>query len=318
MSANGMLLYSFFLGTRIMVEIRHSVLRSIYSLQPFDIVGDAKIESMYSLDLTCVIPTFERWQDLDIVLNCLSMQNLPKERFEVIVVEDGNTNESTICCARYQAHLNIHLLQTDGVRHCVGELRNKALVCSKGEHLLFLDDDTRILQSNFLQILLDRFTLDPIVDCIQITGNADRCLLHEKYSYLDKFSFATRCVAYRRNCLVRIGGFIDSLKSYEDIEMSIRFILSGGTVYKEKGLLYYHPPLYFHSWDKTITNGLSFITLFKKYSFLPWLICYLNAIRFLPLLLSPSLQQRQWGKISAGFLLAPFYRLFGENDKYYH
>jgi len=245
------------------------------------------------------------------------MQDLPRDCFEVIVVEDGATDKGQACCARYQSSLNIRLLQTVSAQHSVGALRNEALALSRGEFLLFLDDDTKILQVDFLQVLLDRFVSMPYIDCIQIAGKADRCVLKNRYSYLDKFSFATRCVAYRRDRLVLIGGFIDALRSYEDIEMSIRFILSGGKVYKEQELYYYHPPLYFHSQGKTITNGLSFLTLFPRYSFLLWIICYLNAVRFLPLLLSPSLRQRQWGKISAGFVIAPFYRLFSGTDTIY-
>lgn len=300
-----------------MSYLRHSILRRVYSLQPFDITGDAEIILQSSLDISCIIPTFDRWRELDTILCCLSAQNFPKERFEVIVVEDGATEDGRACCVAYQSRLNIRLLQNDSAQHCVGALRNEALAISRGEYLLFLDDDTKILQVDFLRVLYSCFSTNPAIDCIQVAGRPDRCLLKNRYSYLDKFSFATRCVAYRRDRLALIGGFIDALKSYEDIEMSIRFILSGGTVQLADGLYYYHPPLYFESQGKTITNGLSFLTLFKRYSFLLWIICYLNAIRFLPLLLLPSLRQRQWGKISAGFVLAPFYRLFKSADRFY-
>jgi glycosyltransferase involved in cell wall biosynthesis len=300
-----------------MSDTRYSILRKVYSLQPFNITGDATIGHKSSLAISCIIPTFDRWHELDNILCCLSLQDFPTDRFEVIVIEDGASEEGKACCATYQSCLDICLLQTDSVQHCVGALRNKALSISRGEYLLFLDDDTTILQVNFLQALYDRFTALPEIDCLQISGRADRCLLKNRYSYLDKFSFATRCVAYRRDRLILIGGFIDSLKSYEDIEMSIRFIISGGKVSQEETLYYYHPPLYFQSTGKTITNGLSFLTLFSRYGLLLWIVCYLNAIRFLPLFFSPIVRQRQWGKISAGFLIAPFYRLFKSSNVFY-
>lgn len=300
-----------------MSDFRHSILRMLFSLQPFDIAGDAIFTCQSSIAVTCIIPTYDRWSDLNVLLSCLEEQIFPKDRFEVLVVEDGSTEDGRLCCDRFRSRMDVRLIQSTVAHHSVGALRNEALKFSRGRYLLFLDDDTRILQADFLQLLYDRFESLPAIDCIQIAGEADRCLTQGKYGYLDKFSFATRCVAYRRNRIALIGGFIDSLKSYEDIEMSIRFILSGGTVYQTDEMRYYHPPLFIQSQNKTMTNGLSFLTLFQRYSFIIWLICYLNACRFLPLLLSPSLKQRQWGKISAGFVFAPIYRIFKGPDIFY-
>lgn len=300
-----------------MTDLKHEILRFVYALQPFNIKGDIDIDSQGSLPISCIIPTFDRWSELDTALKCLSMQTFPKDQFEVIVVEDGASGEGKTCCQRYESTLNIRLVQSDYTLHCVGALRNKALIESKGKYILFLDDDTQIHQIDFLQLLYDSFNSKPDIDCLQIGGRSDRCLIAGRYSYLDKFSFATRCIGYRRSNLAIIGGFIDTLNSYEDIEMSIRFVLSGGKFHQEEKLCYYHPPLYFNSFDKVITNGLSFLTLFKRYSPVLWTVCYLNAIRFLPFILSPSMRQRQWGKISAGFIVAPFYRLFKGMDIFY-
>ena len=300
-----------------MTDFRHLFLRRLYSLQPFSLVGDARFPQQSSLIFSCIIPTYDRWKELDTILYCLSVQEFQKSHFEVIVVEDGSTAEGRACLEKYRSLLQIKLIQTGSDRHCVGALRNKALECSQGEYLLFLDDDTQIYQADFLQNLHDIFSTKKDIDCIQISGKPDRCFIKGQYDFLDEFSFATRCVAYRRSRLILIGGFINSLRSYEDIELSIRFILSGGKFVQEDKLNYYHPPLYFNSYDKVITNGLSFFALISRYSFLLWLVCYLNAIRFLPFLLSPSMKQRQWGKISAGFVIALFNRFFSRKDVFY-
>lgn len=300
-----------------MTDLRHSVLRFIFALQPFNLKGDVMIDSQGSLPISCIIPTFDRWKELDTILSCLSLQNFPKDRFEVIIVEDGATVTGRSCCKKYEPTLDIHLIQSENINHCIGALRNKALERCRGDFILFLDDDTQIHQTDFLQLLYDNFVSNSDIDCMQISGRADRCLIKGRYCYLDKFSFAARCVGYRRGSIANIGGFVDALKSYEDIEMSIRFILSGGEVLQNANLAYYHPPLYFNSYDKPITNGLAFLTLFRRYSFLLWLVCYLNAIRFLPLLLSPSIKHRQWGNISAGFVIAPIYRFFRRIDIFY-
>lgn len=293
-----------------MIYNRHNVLKFFYSISSFDIRGDIEMSQQNCCDISCIIPTFDRWKDLDVLLDCLSCQNMKNILSEVIVIEDGMSDEGLSLCSKYESKLNIILCQSDSLRHSVGLLRNKALLECRGRYILFLDDDTRILDNDFLEKLFYRFESLPSIDCIQISGKSDRSLIKNKYSYLDEFSFATRCVSYRRESIALIGGFIDSLNSYEDIELSIRFILSGGKVYKENLITYYHPPLYFHSWSKAISNGLSFFTLRTRYSFLLWLICYINALRYLLLLLSPITKHRQWGMISAGFLAAPMYYIF--------
>lgn len=300
-----------------MSGLRHIILKQLYNIRPFSLSGDARITQSSSLSISCIIPTYDRWQELDTILYCLSMQDFPKERYEVIVIEDGATEEGRACCSRYEARMQIRLLQAEGARHHVGSLRNRALERSLGEYLLFLDDDTIIHQTNFFTELLAQFTMHPEDGCVQITGNPDRCLIPERYSYLDRYSFATRCVAYRRKALAEIGGFIDSLKSYEDIELAIRYTLVGGSAHQAHQLSYYHPPLYFVTLDKAITNGLSFLTLRQRYSSLVWLVCYLNACRFVPLLFSPRAEHRQWGIISAGFILAPISNLFARTDIFY-
>jgi glycosyltransferase involved in cell wall biosynthesis len=289
-----------------MSELRTKILRFAYSISPFDICGDATIPEQSDLIFSCIIPTYNRPENLDNILHCLSIQDIPFNKYEVVIVEDGKSEDVIRLNKKYNNLLNINLIHSEKSRHSVGKLRNIALNVSRGKYLLFLDDDTQIWQSFFLSKLKNDFELLPDVNCIQVAGKPDRCFLEHKYFFLDEFSFATRCVAYRRESIRQVGGFVDSLKSYEDIELSIRFSILRGRVYREQELYYLHPPLLFCSWQKPLANGLSFLTLYSRYSCLVWMLCFLNAIRFLPLLLSFSIQRRQWGKISAGFLLAPF------------
>jgi glycosyltransferase involved in cell wall biosynthesis len=296
-----------------MNELRTKVLRFAYSISPFDICGDASMPAQSSLTFSCIIPTYNRARNLDNILHCLSTQDIPTDQYEVIIVEDGKSDEVVKVVNKYCNLLNLNLIFSGEYHHSVGSLRNIALNVSCGKYLLFLDDDTQIWQTFFLSKLKDNFDLMPDVNCIQIAGKSDRCLIKPKYFFLDEFSFATRCVAYRREIIRQIGGFIDSLLSYEDIELSIRFSILDGRVFKDMELYYLHPPLFFSSWRKPLANGLSFLTLFSRYSILVWMLCFLNATRFLPLLMSFSIRHRQWAKISAGFIIAPLYNLFWGN-----
>lgn len=291
-------------------DLRHYLLRRAYRFFPFDLKGDAEMTADAGCSISCLIPTFDRLRELSTILDCLQSQDMNRADFEVIVVDDGSNPLVANLCRKYESAITVIYLSISQ-RHSVGSLRNAALAVSRGEILLFLDDDTQLWNTSFLSIVAERFASMPAVGCLQFMAEADRCLLNHRYAHLDGHSFAMRCVAYRREHIFRLGGLMNVLTSYEDIELSLRFVISGGKCCRDAMLSYFHPPLYFPSWQKPLANGHSFLKLRHRYSYVIWFLCFMNAIRFLPFMLSPSIRQRQWGKISAGFLLALFVRQWG-------
>ena len=62
--------------------------------------------------LTVIIPTFNRSSCLDICLNRLFSQNLSRESYEVIVVNDGSTDETELILKQFENENNFkHLKQ---------------------------------------------------------------------------------------------------------------------------------------------------------------------------------------------------------------
>ncbi len=290
-----------------MFGLRTKILRSLYKMFPFDLKGDAIISLEADILLSCIIPTYSRIFEIERILSCLAMQDMNTRSFEVIIVEDGSNPEIHEIVRRYSSSMIIKMNSNSQPIRSVGALRNQGLEVSRGKYILFLDDDTLILQRNFLSSLSERFQLMPQIDCIVIPGEADRCLLRHKYDYLTRYSFGAACIAYTRSVLVRIGGF-NNMVSYEDIELSIRLNAIGAVVYRQSELVYYHPPFFFTSWVKPISNGLSFLRMYERYSLPVWLLCYINALRFLPFLFFPWGKWKQMGKISGGFFIAPLLR----------
>jgi glycosyltransferase involved in cell wall biosynthesis len=289
-------------------DMKARILRLVYSAFPFDVKGDASITSAATKSISCIIPTYARPADLDKILTCLEMQNFDRSEFDIIIIEDGESEATKAVAMQHSNSLSLQYLSTTTPVHSVGTLRNLGIASSVGRFILFLDDDTVILQTNFLSIITKIFHQKRDIDCVVIPGAADRCMLENHYSYLNKYSFGGACIAYRRDTLVKLGGFYSTMSSYEDIELAIRFTAIGGRSYRASDLTYFHPPAYFTTWAKPIMNGVSFARTLKRYSFPFWLICYLNSLRFLPLLLlSPfSYKHRHWSMISAGFLIGPF------------
>ncbi len=291
-----------------MNDLRGRFLQLVYKMFPFTVAGDAKVSARSDKLLSCIIPTYNRPFELTRVLSSLAEQDMNDTDFEIIIIEDGGSTQTEDIVRSFSAFFTVRHVTTKIPVHSLGMLRNRGLELAAGKYILFLDDDTLILQEFFLRRLCEQFEDMPNVDCILIPGESDRCFLNDKYAYFNKYSFGGACIAYTRNVLAKLSGFYDDMSSYEDIELALRFYIIHGKMYRERELIYYHPPSYFMSWHKPMTNGVSFLQARKRYSFGFWFVCYLNALRFLPLLLFSPLSKkcRHWGMISAGFLVGPF------------
>jgi len=287
-------------------KIQYRVLRALYSIAPFNIKGGLG-ESVRACQpglLSCLIIS-NKPSLLKNILEDLTLQTLPRDNFEVVIIFDGQTEGVSELVDGYQMYLNVHFHKTQQPIRVVSDLRNTSVLLSKGEFLLFLDDDTRVFEKNFLKSALILFK-EIQCDILLPQAHALYGVVGAHYDFLDKFSFTNRCSFYRRKTIEDAGGFLKGLQAYEDIELSIRLMLKKPKVCHSKGLNYFHPPLYFDSMRKPLAIGQTIFQIRKYYSFLVWLLVYFNALRFLPFGLLGGQRYRHWFKISLGVLMYPF------------
>jgi len=267
-------------------QFKLKCLQTLYRLTPFNLKADGLLPtSDEKIIFSCVIPS-RRPEELKNILEDLSLQDFPQEKIEVIAVNE--------------------------VSKVISSLRNQGLASAHGEFILFLDDDTRIFQKDFLSKAYDLFKTYQ-ADILLPYGQSLYGIMQSKQDFLDHFSFATRCCFYSRGLLERLGGFRNNLNSYSDIELSIRATLLSPVVIKSEKVSYFHPPLHFPTMQKPLAIGQSIFKLRQYYPLQVWLLIYVNALRFLPLALWPSRANRSWFKISLGVLLYPF-----KPQEYYH
>lgn len=298
--------------------LRSKMLVSAYRLFPFSLRGDAHIEHIHpEYDISCIINFYGRANMLKNVLSSLSDQDLPKERFEVILIEDkGGTKEGRDILKEFKPRLNIEyfaLLENYGK---MGYSRNVGISKSKGKFILFLDDDTVIIQSNFLSNLIEEFQTSG-ADAIIPRGSTSYCILDGKYSFHDPYFPSNRCMAYKREVLTELGGFVSEIIGQEDVELVVRFIASGKEFYNSRKLEFLHPPLILNNLNKAAAVGMSFAGLRNRYPLIIWIILLINGSRYLPTLLFPiSKKLRMQGKFSLGFLLGILYSIMGREIEY--
>lgn len=201
------------------------------------------------LSLTVIVPTFNRLESLERLLGQLDRQTLGRDRFEVVVVDDGSEVEvGTALSGDYGFALCI-VRQT---RAGSAAARQFGADRATGEVIVLLDDDMEV-PAGFLEAHLAGHREDDRVVVLGRVRPGDDVLtlpLLERYRLgsLDKLAdeiqagrqrltsahVYTGNMSLRRALLEEVGGFDTELPLIHDVELAIRlerigarFVLSG-------------------------------------------------------------------------------------------
>ena len=86
-----------------------------------------------------IIPTYNRPERLASCLKAIALLDYPRDRFEVIVVDDGSETPLDSTVAALKDEINIELLRQENAGPAAA--RNKGAQVAQGEFLAFTDDD---------------------------------------------------------------------------------------------------------------------------------------------------------------------------------
>src|ERR687898_2245292 len=114
--------------------------------------------------VTVVIPCYNQAHFLGEAIESVLSQSY--EHFEIIVVDDGSTDETSEVASRYEG---VRLIRQEN-RGLAGA-RNRGLEEAKGEYVVFLDADDRLLPGA-LEAGLGCFEAHP--ECAFVFGNSRR------------------------------------------------------------------------------------------------------------------------------------------------
>ena len=180
--------------------------------------------------VSVVIPTRNRGEFLPAALNSVLAQQFGD--FEVIVVDDGGTADSTAAvenCRDPRVRLVRHQQRRGGAA-----ARNTGIAASAAPYVAFLDDDdewypnklglqVELLQARPAHVGVVYTGYDIVADgkiCRQIvpaqSGNLATSLLSEN------LVGGTSSVLVRREFLIAAGGFDESLPSFQDYDLWLR------------------------------------------------------------------------------------------------
>lgn len=190
--------------------------------------------------ISAVIPTYNRAHCITPLLERLAGQNYPKDKFEVIVVNDGSRDDTAKVVSEFaKLHENFKLISQEN-KGPAGA-RNTGWKAARFDIIAFTDDDCRP-ESNWLAKINEYFVKEPEIvgaggimytpqDQIKVlTHHAPP--LHVSRQTQAKFP-GTNNVAYKKEALEKIGGFDEQFKyvSTEDTDLYIRISKLGKVVF---------------------------------------------------------------------------------------
>jgi glycosyltransferase involved in cell wall biosynthesis len=185
--------------------------------------------------VSVVIPTYNRARLLVEAIDSVLAQNYP--RLEVIVVDDGSTDETPAVVAGYGTAVRFFRQANAGAAHA----RNRGIELATGELVAFLDSDDLYLPGKLLE-QARQFQADPALVMVYgwfsilddqgrtrlgrrcgLSGRIGRALL----SRCMQGPVATPTVMVRRDALQAVGGFDETMHLSEDIDLWCRLARRG-------------------------------------------------------------------------------------------
>jgi glycosyltransferase involved in cell wall biosynthesis len=184
--------------------------------------------------VSVVIPAFNAGTTLSGTLTALGRQTLPAGTVEVIVVDDGSTDDTSDKAAGYP----VTLLRQPNQGPAVA--RNTGAAVARGDILVFTDADCEPAP-DFLAAILVPFADTTVTGVQGVYRTRQRGLVprfaqvefEERYDFARRFPaldlVATYAAAFRREAFLREGGFDASfpVASNEDTEFSYRLCRGG-------------------------------------------------------------------------------------------
>jgi glycosyltransferase involved in cell wall biosynthesis len=213
------------------------------------------------LFFSVIIPTFNRQAVLSECLRALEAQNIAKDDFEVIVVDDGSTDSTESFCRGYRPDYAYRYMRQ--LNAGAGAARRRAVQHARGDFLLLINDDT-IACPNLFAVHRNAHDNAPdarqaVLGDFQFPGSAADHALSRFLSTSPFFfpqvtlqpgrhweytQFVTCNLSVARDAVLDVGSFDAQFRVAEDSDLGLRLSRKGFWVnyIPEAGAIHQHLP----------------------------------------------------------------------------
>lgn len=239
---------------------------------------------MPPLMLSVIVPVRNGSGILSECLAALRRQTYPRDSYEVIVVDDGSTDNTPAMVAATAAEWardadSPELRVIVQVWRGAGAARNRGANNARGEILVFTDADCEPLPE-WLTEMAKPFTDTSVVAAAggyltkqsSIIARLAQAEFEQRYRYVMKQKFVdiafTHSAAIRREEFLDAGGFDERMpNNADDLELSYRLASLGHRIiFVPSGLVYHrHPSTFWDYVKKKFSRGYWRTLVFKRY-----------------------------------------------------
>jgi glycosyltransferase involved in cell wall biosynthesis len=198
---------------------------------------------------TVVVPTVGRPRYLEGCLAALAALDYARERYEVVIANDGGGEPTADVVARFAGELDVRT--TEPARSGPSSARNAGAAAARGRFVAFTDDDCRP-RPDWLTELERALAAEPGAGAGGVTLNgAPRSAgaaasqivvdaLHEQFNRDAPRFFASQNIALPAAGFAAVGGFDEGYRYGEDREFCARWLRSGRPLVAAPGALVDH------------------------------------------------------------------------------
>ncbi|MCD6476867.1 MAG: glycosyltransferase [Candidatus Aenigmarchaeota archaeon] len=235
------------IGILVFVSITSLFWLMLYTIKR-KIINKKTLNKVFLPKISIIIPAFNEANSIGSTLKSILSNNYPKNKMDIIVVDDGSTDNTSDIVKKFPVNL-IQLSRNKGKVNAL----NTGIKHAKHDIIFTLDADSKLCK-NFFRLMVKKFEDANVGAVCGIYKAKYQNKLIEKLQSLEYLGFALirklqdslgaitvvpgAVAAFRKKVLLEVGGF-DNDTLLEDADITIKVHKAGYKVVCEKNALAY-------------------------------------------------------------------------------